>query len=443
MIAAPLVAQSKKDKEQATKLQTAGDKAFGIKDYKGAIDAYGQSVVLVPTNSYAHYRKGFAHYNLKENDKAISEFTLALTQGYKPIEIYRIRYFVYLEQRDFDNALADIQKGLQLVPNDIELLNAVGEIHLARQSYGEALAAYTKASQIAPNNADIYYHLARVNFELKNAKEQAVAAETALAKGTRYPGETHYYLADAYQKLRNPAGAIGEYQKAIASKPENLIAYRNLAEAYRSENRYADAINILGQAKKQFPGDGNIYTDLSLFYSLADRPNDAIEAAKAGISILPTQSVAYTNLCRAYNDIKSYDQAILACNNALKLSSGDGETYFYLARAYNLQGKTVEAQKYYGLAVKGLEDYTAKNPSYSDGWYLLGNAYFTDNQRDKAVAAYQKCLSWSPKFAKARYNLGVVYTRLKNKSGANEQYTALVPLDSKLANLLKAEIDKM
>ena len=124
-------------------------------------------------------------------------------------------------------------------------------------------------------------------------------------------------------------------------------------------------------------------------------------------------------------------------------NTGDGETYYYLGRAYNLTNKTAEATRYYGLAVKGLVDYAQNNPTYSDGWYLLGNAYFADNQREKAIGAYQKCLNLSPKFAKARLNLGIAYTRTKNKAGAVEQYSNLVKLDAKLAEILKAEIDNM
>jgi hypothetical protein len=39
--------------------------------------------------------------------------------------------------------------------------------------------------------------------------------------------------------------------------------------------------------------------------------------------------------------------------------------------------------------------------------------------------------------------LGRIYVLKKNKSAASGQYTALLPLDAKLADLLKAEIDKM
>lgn len=437
-------AQSKKDRQKAKKLVEQAEAAFTQKNYRQAADLYGQALVFVPNNANVHFRKGYAHFNLKENDQAINEFTTALSQGFKPpLDIYRVRAFIYYDQKNWDAALDDVRKGLGIAPNDLQFLKALGEIDLARNDISGALDAFKRASVIAPNDPDISYNLARAYFSLGDAASQGTAAEAALAKGTRFPGEAHYLLGDAYQKQKNPAGAMDEYQKAINSKPDLYQAYRNLTEVYRRENRYEDAIKVSNQALLAFPADGNINTDLSWYYSLADRPAEAVKAAKAAIAALPTQYTAYTNLCRAYNETKEYVLAIVACNSALKLQPGDGETYFYLGRAYNLTGRTSEATQYYGQAVKGLIEFTKANPDYSDGWYLLGNAYFADNQRDKAIEAYRQCLVLSPKFTKARYNLGIIYTRKKNKAAAMEQYSSLIPLDLKLANALKAEIDKM
>ena len=97
----------------------------------------------------------------------------------------------------------------------------------------------------------------------------------------------------------------------------------------------------------------------------------------------------------------------------------------------------------YTRAVAGLTEYTTNNPRFSDGWYLLGNASFADKQYDKAIDAYQKCLAISPKFVQARVNLGITYTRKKNKAAALEQYNLVLPVDKTLADRLKAEIDRM
>lgn len=435
-------AQSKRDREQAKKLIDQADRAYQQKDYRTAADTYGRATTLVPDAPYAHYRKGFAHFNLKENQQAIDEFTIALSQGFKPLEVYRVRAFVHYEMKNYDAAIDDIKKGLALAPRELPFLKALGEMYLAKGDSAQALNALRAAQQAAPNDADIDYNMARVYFTMGDVRSQGASAQAALNKGTRFPGEAHFLLGDAYRKSRNMAGAIDAYQKAINSKPDLYQAYRDLSDVYRSENRFNDSIRVSKQALVKFPGDGNIYTDLSWYYSLADRPQDAVEAAKAAIQILPTQYVAYTNLCRAYNDIKSYDLAISTCNTALRLQPGDGESYFYLGRAYNLTGRTVEATKYYGLAVKGLLDFTARNPDYSDGWYLLGNAYFADNQRDRAIDAYTRTLELSPRFAKARYNLGVIQLLKKNKAAAIEQYNALLDIDAALAAQLKARIDE-
>jgi len=441
--ATPVLAQNKKQKEEAKKLEMAGDASFAAKNYADAADKYGQSLALITTNPALHYRKGYAHFELKQYDPALSEFAVALSQGFKPLEVYRVRIYIYEQQKDWDHAIADAKAALQIEPRNAELAKALVEGYLGKNDTAQALDALQKASALAPNDAEIDYYLARTYGQTGSYKDQETHALAALKKGTRMMGETYLLLANSYDKQHNWTGSIDAYTHAIASNPNSIQPYRSLAEAYRSDGQYNEAINTTKKALRIFPQNGDLYTDISWYYSLADRPLDAIEAAKAGIIYLPDAYLGYTNLCRAYNDNKQYDLAIGACNKALQLQPGDGETYFYLGRALNLNNKTVEATKMYSLAVKGLEEYVAKLPDYSDGYYLLGNAYFADNQRDKAADAYLKCLELSPKYSKARYNLGIIYTRKKMKPAAQEQYTALQTLDPKLAELLKAEIDRM
>jgi len=442
-VAVPLSAQSKKDKDQAKKFQDEADKAIAAKNYREAADLYGKSITLVPNNNYAHYRKGFAHFSLKENDQAVSEFTLALNQGFKAIDIYRIRYYIYFEQGNYDAALSDIQKGLQIVPNDQAFLTAVGEINYARKSYPQALEAFQKASKAAPNNGDLYYNIARVSLALNDSASQAEAAESALAKGTRFPGEVFYLLGDARQKLKDSAKAIDAYQKALGVKPNMYQVYQNLSDLFKAESKFNESIDILKKGLLQFPLDGNFYTELGLVYSLAGRSADAVQAAKSAVQILPNQAAGYTILCRAHNETKEFAQAVMACNSSLKIRPEDGETYFYLGNALVGTDKSVEATRAYSNAVRGLSELTKKYPEQSDNWYLLGNSYFADKQFDKAIEAYLKCLEISPKFLKARANLGIAYTRKKNKAAATEQYNLLMAADASLAARVKAEIDRM
>jgi tetratricopeptide (TPR) repeat protein len=444
--AAPLTiaAQSKKDRAQANTYVQQAETAFRQQRFQEAVDAYARAIALMPNEPRFHYRKGHAHFKLNENDKAINEFTIALNQGFTPIiEVYRSRAFVYYAEKNYDAALDDVGKGLALVPEDPEFLKDLGEINIDRKAFSSAVDAFQKAAKVAPNDPGAHYGLARAYFALGDSKNQAAEADLALERGVAFPGETFYLLGDGRQKQGDAKGAIDAYQKAINVKPDLRQAYINLAEVFRNENRFNDAIAISKKALAQFGTDGDVYTALSEYYSLANRPEDAVQAANAGISLLPNRYLAYTNLCRAQNTLQKFNEAIIACNSALNLQPDDGETNYYLANAYVGLGRSVEATNRYAKAVSQLAAYTAAHPNLSDGWYLLGNALFADKQYDRSIEAYMKCLSLSPKFLRARVNLGIVYTRKKNKAAAMEQYNLVLPADATLAARLKAEIDKM
>ncbi len=437
------VAQSKKDIKKANQLVDQGNKAASGKNFRMAIDKYAEAIVLMPKSATAHFRKGYAHYQLNEYEIALNELDTALSQGHPLIDIARIRWYIYYQKKNLDGSLADLRTVLQADPNNQTALIAAGDVNYEKQNFREALLLYQRAIVAAPRNGDLYFKIARVQFSLGDEKAQETAASEAVAKGTQFVAESYQLLADAYQKQRKVNQAIDAFNIALTAKPDLYQIYRTLGDLYRSQNRINDAIEISKRGLRLFPNDGNIYTDISWYYSLADRHEDAIAAAQSGIKLLPNQYIAYTNLCRAYNDTKQYQFAITACNNALRLNPNDGETFFYLGYANSLLGKQAEATRYFDRAVTGLIEYTKNNPDYTEGFYLLGNAYYADNQPEKAIEAYKKCLELSPRFAKAKYNLGKTQVRLKNKIAALEQYNSLLPLDNDLAQKLKLEIDKL
>jgi tetratricopeptide (TPR) repeat protein len=441
--AANVSGQSKNDRKQAEKLVKEADNAYKQRNYRLAIDTYAKALALDPTSANAHFFKGVAHSYLNEPDQALNEFDAALKQGYKrPVDVYLVRWRIYYAKKNYDLALADVQQGVQLDPQNTDFQLALADLSAAKGAYPDALAAYQKAAAKFPNNGDIYYGIARSMAGIGDSAGQLSAAQKAISLRTRYYGESLALEGDAHQKLGKQNEALDSYQKAIAAKPDIVEPYRNMGEIYRSQGRFNEAIDISLKGLKQFPNDGGIYTDLAWYYSLADKHEDAVLAAQNGIRLQPDQAMAYTNLCRAYNDLKRPELAVTACNNALKLSPNDGETLFYLGRAYYLAGRRAEAARSFKSAVAGLVDFTKKNPDYSDGFYLLGNAYFSDDQPQKAIEAYQKTLELSPRFAKARYNLAIIQNLQKNKPAAMEQYNFLVQIDPALAAKLKAELDK-
>lgn len=435
-------AQSKKDLKAAKDLSSEGDAAFNKGNFELAVQKYGQSIAIVSNNAYAHFWKGNSHFRAKEYDQAIAEFDTALTQGFKSDQVYPLRWRANYEIKNYDAALKDVESLLAVNPADVSLLISNGDILFAKKSYTESLTAYQKALAVAPTNADVQFGIANSYYFLGNFKDQGTAAEAAVKGNTQYLGDAYYLLADSYQKQRKLPESGDAYLKAIAAKPSDYRGYRNLADVYKGQGRFNDAINILKKSFQYFPPKGETYSELSWYYSLANRDDDAVQAALAGVKLSPGNYAAHTNLCRAYNGTKNFQLAINSCMTALRLKADDGETYFYLGRAQDSLGKSADATKSYKKAVQGLTDYTKANPDFTDGFYLLANALLADNQLDKAVAASKRAIELSPGFAKARYNLAIVYLAQKKKALATEQYNELLKIDTEQAAKLKTEIDK-
>lgn len=436
-------AQTKKQIKEAKKITDEGDQAFRKRDFEGALAKYTQAIGITSNNAYAHFWKGYTHYNLKQYDPAIGEFDTAQTQGYKPVgPLYTYRGISYHELGKYDEALADIQKALAITPNDAFLNEALGNIYIVKGMHNEALAAYTKAIPGSQNKGNVQYNIARVQQSLLNYQAQAAAADAAIKLGTQYVGEAYFLLGEAEHKLGNLGVASDAYERSIAAKGDNYATYRNAAETYRGQGRFEDAIKVLKKSFIPIGAKGETFTELSWYYSMAGMDKEAVEAGQSGVSLTPGNASAHTNLCRAFNGTKQYQLAINSCNAALRISPNDGETFFYLARAQDSLGRTAEAARTYKRAVTGLTEQTAKMPDYADGYYLLGNALFADNQTEKAIEATRRAIELSPRFAKARYNLAIYYLSQKKKDMATVQYDELMKFDKDQAAKLKALIDQ-
>lgn len=429
--------------KKAQKLVSDGNKIFNKRDYEGAIKKYSEAITLVDNYPAAHFWKGNAHYYLKQNELALEELNKASEQGYTPItDVYKVRWYLNYVQKNYDAALDDLNKSVQADPNSLQLRAGLGDVYYAKGMYQDALNIYNDIVGKIPNNGNTYYSMADSYFNLGDLTKAKEMAELAMQNGTQYMADSYILIGRYYQKERKYVEAADNFEKSLKLEKNNYRLYRNLSDVYRNQNRFNEAIQITKKALEIFPRDGNLYTDISWYYSLADKYGDSVGQAQIAISLLPDSFQAYTYLCRGYNDLKEYQKAIIECNKALKLNPDDGETNFYIGRAYELSGKKDTAKPFYKKAVDGLVKYTERYPDFADGYYLLGNAYYSNDNLDKAIESYKRSLELSPKFKKARYNLGYVYVQKKEFPSAEEQYVALLEIDKVLAEKLKETMPK-
>jgi tetratricopeptide (TPR) repeat protein len=75
-------------------------------------------------------------------------------------------------------------------------------------------------------------------------------------------------------------------------------------------------------------------------------------------------------------------------------------------------------------------------PNFAAAHNGLGVMFFKLGRHRESVEAFSRAVTSNSNYAVARYNLGVGYVALKNKSAALEQHRSLQPLNPELARAL-------
>ncbi len=457
-------AAAQKPNKRARNLAKQGDQLYNRNRFQEALQKYNEAVKISPVFPKVRFYKGYAHLKLGQVTDSIKELDMAESQGYSELEVVSIRMEAHFQNADYEAAYKDASSAVRLQPKTAYYHTFLGRIDILKGDFEGAVEAINKSIELGEKGADTYYFLAIAYGGMGNFEEQGKAAQVALSRGLANAGGAWYLVGDA--KLR-----AKQYQDATDAFTNSANAYKNdletgrgtadtetalyetyvdLADAYRNLNRFDDAITAAKSGLSIRPNDGSLHTSLAWYYSLSGEIASAIAAGQKAVELDGKRYMAHTNLCRAYIDQGEYfykldqmptaktnfNSAVTSCKRALQIETNDGETNYYLGRAYYYLDNSSLSDAYYKKSVPGLEKFAADNPSYSDAFYLLGNAYFATKQNSKAIDTYLACLKISPQFARVRYNLGYVYTQTGKKDLAKIQYDMLVSMDKELAERL-------
>lgn len=136
---------------------------------------------------------------------------------------YMSRGNVYVELGQYEEALADYHKAVELKPGDLYLRRGRGQIYAKLGRFEEALADYTEAIEQAPESARL----------LNNTAYEMV----------RDPGWEPHMVAQAITWIR----------RSIELEPDGVAKWNTLGIAHYRAGEYAEAIETLHRAESLSP----------------------------------------------------------------------------------------------------------------------------------------------------------------------------------------------
>jgi tetratricopeptide (TPR) repeat protein len=154
----------------------------------------------------------------------------------------------------------------------------------------------------------------------------------------RYQSAAHVESGTALMRRRDSAGAIREWQAALALDPHSLQALTKLGGALGQTNQIPQAIQTLSTAVSLWPDDANARYMLGVAYGAAGRPREEIDQYRRAIDLDPELTVAYFNLGSTLSDAGRAAEAAEVLRRGLQINPLSAGLYYNLSTVLEQAG---------------------------------------------------------------------------------------------------------
>lgn len=269
---------------------------------------------------------------------------------------YYFRSCYYLEQKDINRSLADINKAIQLNGKKSDYFVTLSEIYLEMGRMPNCMEALRKAEELDPVNKNALLKLAEAYLLLKDYQNVFGYTKRTLDLDKMNP-KAYFLRGFAYTELGDTALAIRNFQAAADQDQNYYEAYLELGAIYSAQKNPL-AAGYLETATRIAPGRGEAYYLLGLAYQEQENIPKAVETYEKLLKVIPDFKEAIYNL--GYINlvyVQDFKEAIGYFTRAISLDPKYTDAYFNRGYSYELLGDLVNARKDYEKALELYPNY--------------------------------------------------------------------------------------
>jgi tetratricopeptide (TPR) repeat protein len=198
---------------------------------------------------------------------------------------YNKRGLAHASTRNFEQAIVDFSKALELDPQYAEAYNNRSTAHLMMGNYGQAVFDCNRALELAPDFVATYVN-----------------------RGIAYTG------------LRDYRRAIEDGEKALQLDPDNVYAHFNLGNSYLWRSEYKKAIPCYDQAVKVDPEFVAAYVNRGIAYNELKQLDSALQDYSRAIQLNPDYVHAYYNRANLHREAGRHEEAVADYSKVIELN---------------------------------------------------------------------------------------------------------------------------
>ena len=326
------------------------------KQYKAAMEAYGQAIDADPKSDAAFLHRGYCAYQLGDNPAAIADFSQSLVVQPNSSRAYLARASAYAADGNSANALADVTEAIARDPRNPDSFLLRARLNQQKGEHQLAVQDYASAAALAPNSDKSYLGRAVV-FQADGQPQRALEECEQAVRANPNSAAGYLCRAEAFLKMNATARAVEEINRA-------LVAAQALNQPMPLLSELAQS---MGWPLPQSPPPPwpKLRTTNRCPLPIAAPPPPAPPAEVAAKPAANRQAAGdaqrFHQLGREQNDQQKFEQAIKMLNRAIELDP-------WLASAYNARGYAYLRMTNFNRAVIDFSEAIRLQPNYVNAY---------------------------------------------------------------------------
>ncbi len=254
-------------------------------NYLAAIEHFQAAVRLSPDDATPRNSLAWALYHLHSYDEAAAELDRAMACVARPVERTRSYTFlgaVQIEQRRFDEALANLDKAIELSPDAGQPHLYRGRIRAIQGDIPAALACVEQALKLEPGVVEAVELHAQL-LTVQGKYHRALTELNTLRPMMHDNPQWLVQIAGLHQALKEWRQAVANYDRALALDPKNAAAFRGRGDSHLGFGNQAAAIADYEASLKIEPSVSEVQNNLA--WILATSPDAHLRNAPRAIEL--------------------------------------------------------------------------------------------------------------------------------------------------------------
>lgn len=341
---------------------------------------------------------------------------------------------IHIEFADYDLAINEYEKILELYPDDINVKKALIELYNRNSNY----------EQLINLALDLYHKYADNDIGLWAIEALMETYKTTqnYEKAMEYANLIKLHpLANNVQSGENIAMILlekGNFQESIellkvliTEDPNNITLKKELALAYEKNKDFDHACDIYKKILDEASASdinqihlelSNIYSNWAMYDFSQDDNEECFKHFTTAIKYFDQNPDIYYRLGKVNYLIKNFNEAVLQYKKAIELNPQDSNYYYEVAECYKAIDSIYDQKKYLIESLK----YNFENAIVH---YNLSVIYDMQNDKTNAMLHIEKALELNENYIDAKHKLALMLEHAGDKEAAAKVYEEILALE--------------